>query len=144
MTLINTLSGPCALWIPLRKTLHDHLPPLGSVPNDVNTSSRAYTEAYVPVNRFSHKSCVCTHVTHMLHERTHTHLCFMKPTVCVTSGCLVTSQSTRQDSIRSWSATARPSSVTKYIERHYIVGDSVCVCVGIASRHIQQYDFHSP
>lgn len=81
-TLINTLSGPRALWIPLRKTLHDHLPPLGSIPNDVNTSSHAYTEAYVPPNRFSHKSCVRTRVTHMLHERTHTHMLHEAHRVC--------------------------------------------------------------
>lgn len=84
-TLINTLSSPRALWIPLRKTLHDHLPPSQFHPEwckHIHTRSRAHTEAYVPTNMFSHKSRVRTRVTrlccrvrkahtHMLHGRTH-------------------------------------------------------------------------
>lgn len=89
-----------------------------------HTPKHMYPQIGFRANHVSaHASHICftTERTHMLHEARRVSVC-----VCVTSGCLVTSQSTRQDSIRSWSATARPSSVTKYIERHYIVGDCVC------------------
>lgn len=110
-TLINTLSGPRALWIPLRKTLHDHLPPLGSAMKDVNTHIAAYTQAHAPAPKHMYPQIgfrtnhVSAHASHICFTSTHTHTRFMKPTVCVTSGCLVTSQSTRRDSIRSWSAS---------------------------------------
>lgn len=142
-TLINTPSSPHALWIPLRKTNHETTcPTLSSSTDDVNTHQRthtsacAHTKAYVSANRFSHKSSVriCVTPSRCMGREARTHM--LNNPLCVTSGCLVTGQSTRQDSVRSRSATARISSVTKYTERHYMVGDCVRVCAHRVSTHM--------